>query len=161
ATGCAQALTKSTAPAPARALTALRTPDPTADPTDRAPILTSISSSFLLPVSTYSATATDPDGDSLDFTWEMVGEACGFPEVPWKQSGPSVRWNHRDCNHDEDPDPSHVGPDGRRLVLSHPEVITLRVSDGRGGKVTCIFQDVFHPDRTTYSFPLSECHPSH
>lgn len=135
---------------------------PTAVPGNHAPVVSSIDVSFLLPVSTYTATATDADGDALSYTWEMVGEPCGRPSVPWTQAGATVRWDHGNCYHYSvslTPTPAH--PE----IGSHPEVITLTVSDNRGGTVRCIFTDQFVDQDVSasynsgrHSFPTEVCH---
>jgi hypothetical protein len=70
--------------------------------------------------------AQDPEGAALTYTWQMTGEACGSPPVPWTQQGQSVQWRH---NNDDDMC-SHDAP-------THPVTLTLTVSDSAGPALRC------------------------
>lgn len=95
---------------------------------NRPPVVTQLKATLAAPVTTYTVTASDPDGDPLTYQWKMAGEACGTSNVPWTQTGPVVKWSHSDQSPDNC---QHTGTD-------HAVITSVTVSDGRGGSVQCV-----------------------
>jgi hypothetical protein len=79
-----------------------------------------ITAVLVVPVTTYTVIATDPEGDPLTYSWSLVadpGQDCGVKG----SSGNKATWSHSTNPPDNCP---HPGTD-------HPFTITVSVSDGR------------------------------
>ncbi len=91
------------------------------------PRVSQLQSTLSAPVTTYTVTAADPDGGALRYEWAMAGEQCGTPRVPWRQSGPMVRWSHSD----QPPDLcQHKGTD-------HDVTVSVTITTSKGVSVQC------------------------
>jgi len=90
---------------------------PPAKPANRPPAVTKFEATFARPTTTYVVTATDPDRDTLSYTWKK-SRACGEQ----KADGAKYDWIHPDD--DEDPDACPEEP-------IHAGTITVVVGDGR------------------------------
>lgn len=113
--------------------TATRTPTPSSA-ANRPPVVLQIQSALVAPITTYGVVAADPDDplaspESLTYEWRMSGEACGTPRVPWTQYRRIITWSHSD----QPPD------NCRHLGTDHDVTVSVTVSDGDGGSVTCVF----------------------
>ena len=97
----------------------------------RPPVVTLLKATLNAPVTTYSVTATDPDGGSLAYAWAMAGEQCGTPRVPWKKgpdAGPTVLWSHAaglpdNCIH---------------TTTDHAVTLSVTVTNNRGVSAQCV-----------------------
>lgn len=115
----------STTTAAASSTTAAPTTAAPAAAPNRPPEVLELSSTLTVPVTVYTVTASDPDGDALTYEWAMAGESCGSPTVPWTQAGETVAWSHH-----EDEGCSHLSTD-------HDVTVTVTITDGNGGSVQC------------------------
>jgi hypothetical protein len=96
------------------------------------PDVTAIQIVLAAPVTTYSITASDPAKGQLNIVWQMKGELCGTPKVPWTQEGSVVKWSHSD----QPPDLcSHKSTDHAVTITV---IVTTASGPNRGEQVTCI-----------------------
>lgn len=95
----------------------------TAAAPNRPPDVAPIVATFAFPVTTYTVSATDPDGDALTYTWSKTTERdCGDLAA----NGPTFTWSHP---HPPCPQESF-----------HPGTITVVVDDGHGNQVTATYR---------------------
>jgi hypothetical protein len=111
-------------PTPTPSPTPVPTPTPTPKP-NNPPVVSAISAVLAPPVTNYTVTASDPDGDPLTYTWSTTGD-CGT----FTSNGPMATWSH----------PNGTGPGFcPHPSPDHPGTISVTVSDGKGGNVTKIY----------------------
>jgi hypothetical protein len=98
------------------------TSTPTSSPqvANRPPKITRFYASFSRPTTTYNVEATDPDGDTLTYSWSF-SVTCGTTAGG---NSTTATWSH--------PDRSGGGNCPDEPV--HPGAITVTVTDGKGGQ---------------------------
>ena len=98
-------------------------PPPTQPPTtsNAAPNVSEIQAVLNPPMTTYSVTGTDPDGDTLTYTWTNTNPCGSFTS-----SGNQAVWSHP-----HPPCPAE---------MYNPGLITVVVSDGHGHQVTKTYE---------------------
>ena len=112
-------------PSPTATPTMTATPTPTVTPTpvpgNRAPTLNTFRAEFLPSphMTSYQVTASDPDGDTISYHWELVAP-CGV--LAEEDGGPTMHYYHGEC----------TGPQEAQAT------IRITISDGRGGSDTYI-----------------------
>jgi hypothetical protein len=87
-----------------------------------------IHAELVVPVTTYTVTASDPEGDQLTYVWTFTvdsGPDCGVKG----SSGNKATWSHLEFPPDNCP---HPGTD-------HPFTVRVSVSDGHNAPVTRIY----------------------
>ena len=89
-------------------------------PGQKPPQITSIAATFVMPITTYKATASDPNNDKLTYQWAN-SNPCGV----FTFSGPTATWLHPDSNQ----------PGACPVEPVHPGTIAVVVSDGYYGCV--------------------------
>jgi hypothetical protein len=107
---------------------------------NRPPQVSQVAARLVVPTTTYTAAATDPEGGPVTYTWQMERVAgagpendCGTPKVPWRLTAQTVSWSHpgrdfgpsveRPCPHD---------------TTDHPVMLTLTVTDAQGEATVCV-----------------------
>ncbi len=110
---------------PTRTVTPTPTRTATPQPTVRAnrpPTVTNFTATLVPEARStfYQVTATDPDGDPLTYQWSN-SNPCGT--FTWNPASPIAQWFH----------PHPPCPD----EPVHPGIISVMVSDGKGGEVKC------------------------
>ena len=96
--------------------------------------VTALGASLSVPITTYTALATDAKGGAISYTWHMTPTAesgkCGTPSVPWTQPVNPAQWSH-----------SRTPPDNcAHLGTDHPvkAEVTIKVTSGLDEGVTAI-----------------------
>ncbi len=124
------AASPSPAASPTAEASASPSPEASAAP-NRPPRVEELRAVLAVPVTTYSVTATDPDGDVLTFTWSLAGETCGTPGLPYTSepsSSTQQTWSHSsdapdNCSHE---------------TTDHDVTVGLTIEDGRGASIQCV-----------------------
>ncbi len=84
------------------------------------PTVSPITATFVRPVTTYTVSASDPDGDTLHYTWKKVQDpACG---AFTGGDSPTATWSH--------PDKDFIPPGDCPTEPVHAAVISVEVTDG-------------------------------
>lgn len=107
---------------------------------NRPPQVQRLSAALAVPVTTYTAAATDPEGGPVTYTWRMERVAgagaendCGTPKVPWRLTSQTASWSHP--GRDFGPNVQNPCPHD---TTDHPVMLTLSIVDAQGATTVCV-----------------------